>query len=380
MDRDRFSQIDLSTIETPCYIVDEVALEKNLKLLKRVGDESGGKILLALKAFAMFSVFPLVKQYLQGICASSPFEARLGREEFGKEVHSYAPAYSENDVRELIRTSDTLIFNSIHQWKRFRSLIPSSMQVGLRINPEYSEIAVDLYNPCAPGSRLGIRSDDLPDELEGIDGLHFHALCEQNSDTLSRTLEHVEKKFARFLPGLKWVNFGGGHHITRPDYDTDLLIRLIRDFRNRYEVDVILEPGEAVALNTGVLAASVMDIVENERKIAILDTSAEAHMPDVLAMPYRPLIIGADAPEKLPFTYRLAGLTCLAGDVIGDYSFLKELEIGSTLLFEDMSHYTMVKNNMFNGVNLPSIAILTKDHNLRITRSFGYEDYRNRLS
>lgn len=380
MDSDRIQEIDLDSLPSPCYLVDEAALEKNLGILNHIQEKSGCKILLALKAFAMFSVFPLVKTYLHGVCASSPFEARLGREEFGKLVHTYGPAYSESDIRHLLPNTDYLIFNSINQWQRFKVLIPPTVQCGLRINPEYSEIETDLYNPCAPNSRLGIPFGHFPDIPDGISGIHFHAMCEQNADTLVRIWEVVERRFKPHLQTIRWINLGGGHHITRSDYDTDLLIQLVAKIKKSYDLDVFLEPGEAVALNTGVLVASVLDIVDNSMPIAILDTSAEAHMPDVLAMPYRPDMIGSKLPGELPYTYRIAGNTCLAGDVIGDYSFDKELKIGDRVVFTDMAHYTMVKNNMFNGVNLPSIALLSQIGQVRLIKRFSYDDYRNRLS
>ncbi|MFH2132167.1 MAG: carboxynorspermidine decarboxylase [bacterium] len=380
MDRDRFSQIDLDRIETPCYLVDEVLLENNLRILSEMQRQSGCRILLALKAFAMVSLFPLIREALPGVSASSPWEARLGKEAFGGEVQTYSPAYSDADIRQLVNWSDTLIFNSFGQWQRYRDSIPAHIQCGLRINPEYSEIDIDLYNPCARGSRLGItRSQFRSGDLEGISGLHFHTLCEQNADTLERTLAVIEEKFGAWIGQMRWMNFGGGHHLTRDDYDRERAIRIIRSFRERYGVDVILEPGEAVALNTGVLIASVVDIMENDQQIAILDTSAEAHMPDVIAMPYRPEILGADKPGVHPHTYRLAGNTCLAGDIIGDYSFPEPLKRGSKLIFMDMAHYTMVKNSLFNGVRLPAIRIRTKSDQIRTARDFHYEDYKNRL-
>lgn len=380
MDSNRISKIDLNQVPTPCYLVDEGALKRNLHTLKTVQDVSGGKILLALKAFAMHALFPLIREYLYGVCASSPYEARLGKEEFGKMVHTYGPAYSPSDIDQLIETSDYLIFNSESQWKRYKEIIPSSIRCGYRINPGYSEIEIDLYDPCSSHSRLGIPFKNFPEDLSGITGLHFHALCEQNADTLQRILEVVEEKYGKVLSRVDWINMGGGHHITRSDYDVDLLIELIRQLRSVYSLEVFLEPGEAIALNTGVLVASVLDIVDCGIKIAILDTSAEAHMPDVLAMPYRPVVIGAGESGQYAYTYRLAGMTCLAGDVIGDYSFRKPLEIGDKLIFTDMAHYTMVKNNMFNGIKLPSLVLYTSDHRIQIIKRFSYEDYKSRLS
>lgn len=376
--------IDLSSIPTPCYIIDEAALERNLKILDSIRQQTGCKILLALKAFAAFSLFPLIRQYLSGVSASSLDEARLGFEEFGKEVHACAPAYRPDDLDVLVSYCDHIIFNSFSQWRRFRSTGTSGekpISFGIRINPEHSEVDLPLYDPCAPFSRLGSTRRNFDEEdLTGISGLHFHNLCEMNADALGRTLNTIEEQFAPMLADMQWVNFGGGHHITRKDYDVDVLCRLIGEFRNRYSVDVYLEPGEAVALNTGVLACSVLDIIHNKMDIAILDTSAAAHTPDVLEMPYRPAIAGSGLPGEYPYTYRLGGLTCLAGDVIGDYAFKTPLQVGSKLVLEDMAHYTMVKNNTFNGVRLPSIAVQNPRGEVRVIRTFGYLDYRNRLS
>ncbi len=377
--------LDFNTCPTPCYVVDERLLEKNLKLLNSVQQRTGCSILLALKGFSMFSVFPLVGQYLKGITSSSLFEARLGYEKMGKEVHIYAPAYVDEDFDEILTYCDHIVFNSFDQWNRFKdkakSVKTKKIECGIRINPEYSEIETPIYNPCYHNSRLGVTlSNFRPEELEGIDGLHFHTLCEQNSDTLERTIKVVDEKFGQYIKKMKWLNMGGGHHITRPDYDIETLIRSILFFKEKYGVDVYLEPGEAIALNTGYLVAKVLDIVRNGMELAILDTSAACHMPDVLEMPYRPNIIGAGKPDELPYTYRLGGLTCLAGDVIGDYSFKEPLKPGDKLVFCDMAHYTMVKNNMFNGVNLPSIAVFREKEGLEVIRKFGFEDYASRLS
>ena len=384
MDRDLFIRRALG-VSTPCYVVDEGAIRRNVDILEFVQKRTGCRILLALKGFAMFSVFPLIKEVLKGTCASSPHEARLGREEFGGEVHAFAAAFSEQDVRELVTLCDHLVFNSFAQWKQFRPIIEQgerTIECGLRINPEHSEAAVALYDPCAKKTRLGIRRSAFDDEdLEGISGLHFHTLCEQNADALARTLDVVEDNFGSFFYSMKWINLGGGHHITRPDYDIDLLCKCVERIQKTYDVQVYLEPGEAIALNTGVLVASVLDVIENDGLIVILDTSATAHMPDVLEMPYRPEIVGAGQPEEKAHTYRLAGLSCLAGDVIGDYSFDKPLKVGDKLVFLDMAHYTMVKNTTFNGVRLPSIARYVPDNNeVMMVRKFGYEDYKNRLS
>ena len=376
--------MDLSSLPTPCYVIDEIALERNLKILGSVQQRTGCRILMAMKAFAAFSVFPLIREFLHGTAASSLDEARLGFEEFRGEVHVFAPAYKEDEFDEMLGFSDHIVFNSFSQWDRFKDRVRGhrkKVRCGLRVNPEHSEVKVPLYDPCAPFSRLGItRGNFREEDLEGISGLHFHTLCELNADSLARTLPVFEEKFGGFLQGMQWVNFGGGHHITRADYDLDLLCELITGFRKRYPVEVYLEPGEAIALHTGVLTASVLDLLHNGMDIAILDTSAAAHMPDVLEMPYRPEIVGAGAPGEYPHTYRLGGLTCLAGDVIGDYSFPRPLTVGSRLVFTDMAHYTMVKNNTFNGVRLPSIAVRDRQNRIRIVRRFDYEDYRNRLS
>ncbi|HHW22815.1 MAG TPA: carboxynorspermidine decarboxylase, partial [Clostridiaceae bacterium] len=366
--------IDFSLCPTPCYIVDERLLEKNLKILHSVQERTGCKILLALKGFSMFSVFPLVGKYLKGITASSLFEARLGYEEMGREVHIYSPAYLEEEFDEILKYCDHIVFNSFDQWNRYRerALKSGKVECGIRINPEYSEIKTPIYNPCYQYSRLGVTLKNFrTDELEGISGLHFHTMCEQNSDTLERTVKVVDEKFGSYISRMKWINMGGGHHITREDYDIDLLIDSIMYIKNKYCVEVYLEPGEAIALNTGYLVATVLDIVNNGMNIAILDTSAACHMPDVLEMPYRPNIIGAGMPDEYEFTYRLGGLTCLAGDVIGDYSFRQPLRPGDRLVFCDMAHYTMVKNNMFNGVNLPSIAVYNEKDGMKVIRRFG---------
>lgn len=324
----------------------------------------------------------MLGKVLDGVCASSPWEARLGREEFDREVHAFAAAYSKSDIRELLILCDEIDFNSFNQWKKFKPFFQTleRPKVGLRINPECSTGRTPMYDPCAPKSRLGITRDQFDGEnLDGISGLHFHTLCEQNADALEITLKAVEEKFGEFLPQMEWVNFGGGHHITRSDYDIDLLCKLINDFKAKYGVQVILEPGEAVALNTGVLITTVLDVVENNGPIAILDCSCTCHMPDVLEMPYRPNITGAGNAGEKAHTYRLAGLSCLAGDVIGDYSFDQPLQPGDRLVFEDMAHYTMVKTTMFNGIKHPSIAIQRGDK-VQIIREFHYEDYKNRLS
>ena len=377
--------IDFSTLPTPCYVVDERLLRRNLEILDSVQRETGCRILLALKGFAMHAVFPLIGQTLAGVTASSLFEARLGREEMNREVHIYSPAYDEAEFDDILGLSDHIVFNSFAQWERFRERVRSfsghPVSCGIRVNPEHSEAAVPLYDPCAPFSRLGVtRSRFRPDLLDGIEGIHFHTLCEQNADALERTAKVVDEKFGATIARMKWLNMGGGHHITRPDYDIPALVRTIRFFQDKYGVQVYLEPGEAIALGTGVLVSRVLDIVENGMNIALLDASAACHMPDVLEMPYRPGVAGAGLPGDKPYTYRLAGTTCLAGDVIGDYSFDQPLRPGDQVVFEDMAHYTMVKNNLFNGVRLPSIALYTETEEMRVLRSFGYDEYRNLLS
>ena len=376
--------IDISTLPTPSYLVDQQLLIKNLELLSSVKERTGCKILLAQKAFSMFSVYPLIAKYLDGVTSSGVMEARLGYEEMGKEVHTYAPAFADHEMDDVIRYSDHIVFNSFHQWNKFKDKVKNSgkqIECGLRLNPKYSEIDTDIYNPCFTGSRLGITPEQFqPDQLDGIDGLHFHTMCEQNSDTLERTLKVVDDTFGSYIKQMKWLNFGGGHHITRSDYDIETLIRCIQFAQDTYGVQVYLEPGEAVALNTGYLVSTVLDTIENGMHPAILDTSAACHMPDVLEMPYRPQIIGAGLPNEKTYTYRLGGPTCLAGDIIGDYSFDAPLKEGDKLIFCDMAHYTMVKNNTFNGMNLPSIALYSQKNGLQIIKQFGYEDFKSRLS
>jgi carboxynorspermidine decarboxylase len=381
-------RIDVSTLETPCFVTDLGALEANLKILADVQQRASCTILLALKGFAQWSTFPLIRRYLAGATASSIGEARLAREELGGEVHAYAPAYSDDEMRELVTLADHIVLNSPTQWRRHRPTIEAArrggrvISCGLRVNHEHQEVEVALYDPAGPCSRLGTtRANLAAEDLDGIDGLHFHTLCQVNSDALERAIAAFETKFGEFIPRMKWINFGGGHHITRPDYDRERLVRIVRAFSAKWNVPVYLEPGEAIALGTGVLVASVLDTLHNGMPIAILDTSATAHMPDVLEMPYRPVIIDAGDPGARAHTYRLGGLTCLAGDVIGDYSFDAPLAVGDKLVFLDMAHYTMVKTSTFNGVRLPSIA--THDpatRKITIHRRFGYHDYRDRLS
>lgn len=383
-----FTKLDLSRLPSPCFVVDEVAVERNLRILHHVQTASGAKVLAALKAFSMWSLAPLTANYLSGTCASGLHEARLGFEEYGGEVHVFAAAFSQEDIDELLTFAHHIVFNSCGQWLRFREQCLTAqqqrpeLQFGLRINPEHSEGAVPIYDPCAPGSRLGIPLSQLDETvLDGISGLHFHTLCEQGFEPLQRTVAAVEAKFGHLLPQMQWVNFGGGHHITADGYDVDGLIQLVQQFRQRHQVEVYLEPGEAVAIGTGILSCEVLDITWNRLDQAILDTSATCHMPDTLEMPYRPDITGAGLPDEKAHTYRLGGLTCLAGDVIGDYSFDQPLQVGQRLVFEDMSHYTMVKTTTFNGTKLPSLAIWNSETDeLRVVKHFGYDDFKERLS
>ncbi|HEY5556123.1 carboxynorspermidine decarboxylase [Acetobacterium sp.] len=369
-------------LPTPCYVVDESLLIKNLKLLNQIQQQTGAHILLAQKAFSMFSLYPLIGQYLSGTTASGLFEAKLGYEEMGKENHVFSTAYLEREFNEIVAICDHIVFNSFAQWMKYKNqALAGGCSCGIRINPGCSTQDHGIYDPCAMGSRLGVTTRQFrPDQLKGITGLHFHTLCEQNADALELTLEAVEAQFGNVLHQMEWLNLGGGHHITRFDYDVEKLIVCITHIQEKYAVRVYLEPGEAVALNTGFLVATVLDIVDNGIQIAILDASAACHMPDVLEMPYRPEIIGGGMPEEKPFTYRLGGPTCLAGDIIGDYSFDAPLETGDRLVFCDMAHYTMVKNNTFNGMNLPAIAIFTQQKDIRMVRQFGYDDFKNRLS
>jgi carboxynorspermidine decarboxylase len=380
---------DTATVETPAYVVDLGLLRQNLEKLAHVQREAGCKVLLALKGFSMFSTFGLVREYLSGCCTSGIHEALLAHEEFGRELHVYAPAFKDAEMRDLIPIAHHISFNSPAQWQLYRPMIDQARaegrpapSPGIRVNPEHSEVEVSLYDPCSPSCRLGTRAASLEGlDLSGLEGLHFHALCEQDSDVLERTLAAVEARFPTLLAQVQWVNMGGGHHITRRDYDVDRLIRLIRDFKKRWGKEVYLEPGEAVALNTGYLIASVLDIVPTDVPTAILDTSATAHMPDTLEMPYRPHIIGTGLPGEFPHTYRLGGLTCLAGDIINEYSFPQPLQLGQKLVFTDMAHYTMVKTSTFNGVPHPDIAIYDPEAgSVRVVRRFGYEDFKRKLS
>lgn len=389
MDERYLSALDPARFPSPCFVIDEDRLVANAALLDEVQRRTGARVLLALKGFAAWSTFPLLSRahggVLHGTCASSPHEARLGREEFGGEVHAFAAGYSEADMAELVTLADHIVFNSFAQWRRFRPVVEGCgrhIECGIRVNPEHSEGAVAIYNPCSPGSRLGVRERHFePEALEGITGLHFHTLCEQDAGALARTLDAFESKFGRHLEKMRWVNFGGGHHITREGYDIDLLCSCIERIRDRYGVQVYLEPGEAVALDAGVLLCSVLDVVQADVPVVIIDTSAAAHMPDVLEMPYRPGCIGSGHPDEKAWTCRLAGKSCLAGDVVGDYSFDAPLRPGDRLAFLDMAIYSMVKTTTFNGLQLPAIALYRPSTDKReVVRTFGYEAFRDRLS
>ncbi|HEM4635430.1 TPA: carboxynorspermidine decarboxylase [Streptococcus suis] len=373
----------IDQVPTPAYVIDEAKLVNNLEILKSVQDRTGCKVLLAQKAFSMYATYPLISQYLAGTTASGLYEAKLGREEFGGEVHVFAPAFKDADLEEILEIADHIVFNSERQLrKHLDKCRAAGVSVGLRINPECSTQGEHaLYDPCAAGSRFGVRIDQFSEDLlDLVDGLHFHTLCEQNSDDLKKTLDAVEAKFGPYLHRIKWLNMGGGHHVTREDYDLDLLISSIQHMQEIYGLEVYIEPGEAIALNAGYLVTEVLDIVENGIETLVLDASATCHMPDVLEMPYRPpLRNGFEAGEK-DYTYRLSSNTCLTGDIIGDYSFEKPVEIGDKLYFEDMAIYSFVKNNTFNGIGLPSLVLMDKTGDCRIIKSFGYEDFKGRLS
>jgi carboxynorspermidine decarboxylase len=376
--------MDYSKIPSPCYVLDEVAFRKNLELIKSVKEQAGVEIILAFKAFAMWSVFPIVREYIPFTTASSLAEARLAFEEMGSPAHTYSPAYTDKEFPAIMNCSSHITFNSLAQFERFYPQTQfNNISCGLRINPEFSDVETDLYNPCAPGSRLGIVADLLSDKLpEGVEGLHFHTLCESSSYDLEKTLNVVEKKFGKYFPQIKWLNMGGGHLMTREGYNTDHLISLLKSFKAKYpHLQLILEPGSAFAWRTGVLISSVIDIVENKGiKTAMLDVSFACHMPDCLEMPYKPSIVGATNAIPGKPTYRMGGNSCLSGDFMGDWSFNKELKIGDCIVFEDMIHYTMVKTTMFNGVSHPSIGIWTTGNEFRLIREFGYEDYKSRMS
>lgn len=379
--------IEINKVPSPCYVMEEELLRKNLSLIKSVKDRAGVNIILAFKAFAMWKSFPIIREYIPYSTASSVFEAQLAYEEMGSLAHTFSPAYTKDNFSTFLKYSSHITFNSLSQFERFYPEAAASgkkVSCGIRINPEYSVVETDLYNPATPGSRLGISADLLGDKLpEGVEGLHFHSLCESSSFDLEKTLEQIELKFGHLLPQVKWFNMGGGHLMTRADYDTEHLIKLLQNFKAKYpNLEIIMEPGSAFAWQTGVLVSSVVDIVENRGiKTAILDISFTCHMPDCLEMPYKPHIRGAyQEPVKGLPTYRMGGSSCLSGDFMGEWSFDEPLLIGDTIIFEDMIHYTIVKTNMFNGIYHPAIALWTKDNELKIYREFGYEDYKNRMS
>lgn len=374
--------IDYRLVPSPCYVLEETRLRRNLEILDEVQKKSGAKVICALKGFSMWSTFPIVAEYLAGATASSLNEALLAKNEMKKEVHVFAPLYEDDEIDQVLSLADHITFNSFSQWQRFKKKTSTyGVSPGIRVNPECSSVETDLYNPCGRYSRLGVtRQEFKPDLLEGLEGFHFHALCEQNVDALESVLKSFEEKFGEWIPQMKWVNFGGGHHITRKDYDVKRLIEVILEFRKKYpNVEVILEPGEAVGWQTGELVATVGDLVHNEVDIAILNISVSAHMPDCLEMPYRPMVLGSGLPQEKKFTYKLTGNTCLAGDVIGDYSFDQPLQVGDRLVFDDMIHYTMVKTTFFNGVRHPDIGIWTAENKFNLVRRFTYEQFKNKL-
>ncbi len=372
----------IQQLPSPCYVVCEDLLEKNLKLLAKLQQKADCKILLAQKAFSMFYCYPLIDRYLAGSTSSGLYEAKLAHEYLTGENHIFSPAYNEKDFPEIAAICGHIVFNSFSQWDKFKQIaLAAGCECGLRINPEYSTQKHAIYDPCAEGSRLGITLDNFAaDDIAGISGLHFHTLCEQGSEDLAATLSVVEEKFGAYLHKMKWLNLGGGQLLTRRGYDMDLLVKLIRHLQQKYNLSIYLEPGEAVALNTGFLTAEVLELIHNKRDIAILDASAACHMPDVIEMPYRPDVVGAALPNKKAYTYTLGGATCLAGDIIGSYSFDKPLSVGDKVVFCDMAIYSMVKNNTFNGIPLPTIAVLKKDGQIKIVKRFGYDDFKNRLS
>ncbi|MDA3947043.1 MAG: carboxynorspermidine decarboxylase [Helicobacteraceae bacterium] len=377
--------LNYNNLPTPAYVCDLARLENNLKLLAHVKKESGAKVILALKGFAMWSTFDLVRQYLDGATASGLHEAKLAHEEMRGEVHTYSPAFKEEEIEEIASISDHIVFNTPSQLTRFAAkakAINPAISISLRVNPEFSSSPVDLYNPCGIYSRLGTTKKNFDESiLDQLDGLNFHALCEQNVDALEGVLAAFEEKFGAYIDKMKYVNFGGGHHITRKDYDVEKLIEVIKAFKKRHNnIEVYLEPGEAVGWQTGELVSTVLDVFENGMNVAILDTSAEAHMPDTLAMPYRADVRGAGEANKKAYTYRLGGNTCLAGDIMGDYSFDKPLNVGDKIIFEDQIHYTFVKNTTFNGIKLPSLVLVHQNGDVEVVKEFGYTNYKTRLS
>ena len=374
--------LDYSQVKSPCYVLDEKRLRRNMEIFSDIQNRTGVKIICALKGYSFWRSFPIIAEYLPGATASSLNEARLAKEEMGKEVHVFAPAYEDGEIDNILSLADHITFNSFSQWSRFRGkALKAGVSCGIRVNPQFSTVETDLYNPCGKYSRLGVTEAEFkPELLDGIDGLHFHALCEQDADALEGVLAAFEKHFGRFLPQMKWVNFGGGHHITRKDYHRDQLVALLNSFKERHpHLEVIMEPGEAIGWQTGELVANVVDLVHNEMDIAILNVSVSAHMPDCLEMPYRPNVTGADLPGVKKFTYKLTGNTCLAGDQLGDFSFDNPLQVGETIIFEDMIHYTMVKTTFFNGVRHPNIGMFDMDGKFHLLHEFTFEQFKDKL-
>lgn len=377
-----WAMLDYSQVKSPCYVLDEKRLRRNMEILSDIQNRTGVKIICALKGYSFWRSFPIIGEYLPGATASSLNEARLAKEEMGKEVHVFAPAYEDGEIDQILSLADHITFNSFSQWSRFKDkALKAGVSCGIRVNPQYSTVETDLYNPCGKYSRLGVTEAEFkPELLDGIDGLHFHALCEQDADALEGVLAAFEKHFGKYLPQMKWVNFGGGHHITRKDYHRDQLVELLNNFKARYpHLEVIMEPGEAIGWQTGELVANVVDLVHNEMDIAILNVSVSAHMPDCLEMPYRPNVTGADLPGVKKFTYKLTGNTCLAGDQLGDFSFGKPLQVGDKIIFEDMIHYTMVKTTFFNGVRHPNIGMFDMDGKFHLLHEFTYEQFKEKL-
>jgi len=375
---------NIKNIPSPAWILEEKLLENNLNILEDIQNKSDAKILLALKGYSLWASFPQISKTLKGCCASSLWEAKLAYDEFNKEVHTYSPAFKEKEIEEIAKISNHIVFNSPNQFKQFSNKaleINPNISLGIRINPEYSSSPVEMYNPCGIFSRLGTTAKNFDEDiLDTCNGFHFHALCEESAESLEKVLDQFEAKFEKYLYNLEWINFGGGHHITKDGYDIEKLIFLITKFKEKYNVEIYLELGEAVGWETGSLVATVLDIVNNNMNIAILDISAEAHLPDTIIMPYRAEVRGAGKANKKDYTYRLSGNSCLAGDIMGDYSFDNPLKIGDTVIFEDQIHYTMVKSTTFNGVSMPSICILDKNGNLKVIREFEYNDFKHRLS
>ncbi len=375
--------IDFSKIASPAYVLDEELLEKNMAVIDRVRKEAGVEIIVALKACAMWSIFPTLRQHSDGATASSPAEARLVLEEYGEPAHTYAPVYTERHFEEIMHCSSHITFNSLHQFERFAPrAILNGISCGLRVNPRYSPVETDLYNPCVEGSRLGIIPEELPHLPEGVEGLHFHVLCESRPAHLKLALEAMEHHFGHLLPQIKWLNLGGGHLMTHAEYDCDELIAVLKEFKSRHpHLRLILEPGSAFTWRTGYLLSTIEDIVKNGSiRTALLDVSFACHMPDCLEMPYKPAVVGAHDPEEGETRWRLGGNSCLAGDFYGDWAFDREPKIGDKVIFEDMIHYTMVKTTMFNGVHHPSIVIAHKEGTIEVVREFGYEDFKSRMS